>query len=121
MGVSSFFGYTMTFLSAVAIQVLLIGVFGYYTNPLGRGAEILPPSTLIMLNDYFMYILMFSLIIVLALALKLLAIFESALFFIWVEDFASILEAIFASFTFFSTNDLSVMLFFSYFLIQVKT
>ena len=65
MGVSSFFGYTMTFLSAVAIQVLLIGVFGYYTNPLGRGAEILPPSTLIMLNDYFMYILMFSLIIVL--------------------------------------------------------
>jgi hypothetical protein len=64
MGVSSFFTYALTFLSAMAIMTLAIGVWGYYSQPPGNSDVLLPNATIVLLNDYFQYIVVLSLIIV---------------------------------------------------------
>ncbi len=64
MAISSIFGYMLTFLSAMAILVLIVGILGYYTQPGGGGDELLPTSTLLLLDEYFPYVLLLSLIIV---------------------------------------------------------
>ncbi len=64
MAVSSLFGYAMTFLSSMAVLTILIIAWGYYSQP-GGGTDLLPTSTMLLLNDYFPYVIAISLIIVL--------------------------------------------------------
>jgi hypothetical protein len=65
MALSSAFNYTMTFLTSLAILIMGVGAWGYYAQPGGPGSEFLPRSTLVLLNDNFIYILALSFIVVL--------------------------------------------------------
>ena len=63
MGVSTVFGYAMTFLSSVAVLMLFIIAWGYYSQG-GGGTDLLPNSTMLLLDEFFPYVLAISVIIV---------------------------------------------------------
>jgi hypothetical protein len=56
--------YVLTFLSAIAVQVLLIGAYGYLTQPGGPGSVFLPTHTIILLNELFLYVVVIALAVV---------------------------------------------------------